>query len=90
MFCDPICRVLQPYLLLWLIQYFAGQKSYTKSVAWLCAGGIGVVSYLTTFVLHLGYWTSEQLGMKMKLASCALLFRKVRYFFYIFVIQACK
>lgn len=78
-----LSRFMQPYLLLWLIRYFSGEEGYSETFAWFCACGIGVISLMRTYLHNLVKWMGDQLSMKMRIASCALIYRKVRCLVYI-------
>ncbi|XP_050726965.1 ATP-binding cassette sub-family C member 4-like [Eriocheir sinensis] len=69
--------MMQPYLLLWFIRYFSGEEGYSETFGWLCACGIGAISFMKVTLLNLKNWMEDQLAMKMKIASCALVYRKV-------------
>ncbi|KAK5646962.1 hypothetical protein RI129_005426 [Pyrocoelia pectoralis] len=75
---EVIARLLQPIMLGELLAYYApGQTSVTKSNAYWYAFGVVACSLIQVLMLPPIILVLTQIGMKMRIASCSLIYRKV-------------
>ncbi|KAK5646881.1 hypothetical protein RI129_005345 [Pyrocoelia pectoralis] len=74
---ELIARLLQPLMLGELISYYTpGQTSITKSEAYCFAAGVVACSLVQVFIVSLSALAYSQIGMKMRIATCSLIYRK--------------
>lgn len=72
------CRIVQPLCLGGLVSYFApGQTTISKTEAYYYAGGIVACSFVPVAVFHHFILYIFQIGMKIRVACCSLLYKKV-------------
>ncbi|XP_055536676.1 ATP-binding cassette subfamily C member 4-like isoform X2 [Wyeomyia smithii] len=78
---ESACRIIQPFLLGELILYFdqlVGSSSDRKpTAAYLYAAGIVLSVLLPSSIFHLYQLFLLQIGMKIRIGCCALIYRKV-------------
>jgi len=77
LFCD---RLSQPLLLGRLVRYFSESSSdstITLEEAYIYAAGVILCSGLTVFVIHPYMMGIVHMGMKIRVACCSLIYRKV-------------
>lgn len=74
-----IYRIIQPQCLGGLVTYFSpgGDKEITETDAYLFAGGIVLCSLLSVTVFHPFILYAFQLGMRVRLTCCSLIYKKV-------------
>lgn len=74
-------RVGQPLLLGGLIRYFSqpadGAQPVSKDMAYLYAGGVIGCSGLTVLMMHPYMMSVMHTGMKLRIATCSLVYRQV-------------
>ncbi|XP_055678761.1 probable multidrug resistance-associated protein lethal(2)03659 isoform X2 [Lutzomyia longipalpis] len=74
---DTLMRVFQPLCLGGLVMYFApGQKEITRNDAFHYAAGIIICSLVPVLTFHPFILYIFQIGMKIRLACCALIYKK--------------
>ena len=59
-----------------MIQYFSPDSQVTLTEAYLYAGGVVAMAGLNTFNHHSYFFEKQLTGMKLRVASCSLLYRK--------------
>lgn len=70
-------RVIRPILLGKLVRYFnPNQTDMTKAEAYWYATGVVVVTVLNVVYLHGYMFYIQQLGLKLRISVCSLLYRK--------------
>ena len=77
LYCD---RVSQPLFLGRLVRYFSGSNldsSITIEEAYFHAAGVVLCSALNIFVIHPYMMAIVHMGMKIRVACCSLIYRKV-------------
>lgn len=75
-FNDIVVRLTQPLFLGWLLDYFSVGSTTTREAAFGYAGALVLLSALTALTVNqfvLGSFTN---GMKVRLATCSLIYRK--------------
>ncbi|XP_077300828.1 ATP-binding cassette sub-family C member 4-like [Arctopsyche grandis] len=72
-----ICRPFQPIFLAWLVDYFTPNSTTTSEMAYLYATGMILLSILNIFTYHHSSLRTQQLGMRLRVACCSLIYRKV-------------
>lgn len=70
-------RVVQPYILGLLIWHFDPRAESTQSEAYLYASGVIITAILITFITHHCYLGLMEIGMRVRIASSSLMYRKV-------------
>ncbi|XP_059612038.1 ATP-binding cassette sub-family C member 4-like isoform X2 [Phlebotomus argentipes] len=74
---DTLMRVFQPLCLGGLVRYFApGQTEITRNEAFHYAAGIVICSLVPVITFHPFILYIFQIGMKIRLACCALIYKK--------------
>ncbi|KAG7200525.1 hypothetical protein KM043_001089 [Ampulex compressa] len=76
-FYSVVLRVLQPFILGYLIWHFDPRATSTAAQAYLYASGVVVVALLTAFVNHHSFLGQMEIGMRMRIASSSLVYRKI-------------
>ncbi|CAD1479365.1 unnamed protein product, partial [Heterotrigona itama] len=69
--------ILQPILIGRLLQYYSNISAMTKEEAYLYAGGVVLCSAVLIFITHPYMLGVLHIGMKMRIACCTLIYRKV-------------
>ncbi|KAK9296489.1 hypothetical protein QLX08_009536 [Tetragonisca angustula] len=69
--------ILQPILIGRLLQYYSNIPVMTKEDAYLYAGGVVLCSGFLIFITHPYMLGILHIGMKMRVACCTLIYRKV-------------
>ena len=59
-----------------MIQYFSPDSQVTLTEAYLYAGGVVAMTVLWIFTHHNYFFSVQHTGMKLRVASCSLLYRK--------------
>lgn len=68
---------MQPYILGLLIWHFDPRATSTQAEAYLYASGVIIASILMAFISHHSYLGLMEIGMRMRIASSSLMYRKV-------------
>ena len=63
-----------------MIEYFTPGSSMTLFEAYMYGTGVVMMSAVYTFTHHPYFFGVMHTGMKIRIASCSLLYRKVRLF----------
>lgn len=74
---DIVFRILQPILIGRLLKYYSNIPGVTKEHAYLYAGGVVLCSAFLIFITHPYMLGVLHIGMKMRVACCTLIYRKV-------------
>jgi ATP-binding cassette subfamily C (CFTR/MRP) protein 4 len=74
---DFLFRIAQPMFLGRLIDHFSPDSTVTESEAYLSALGIILCSSVSIVVMHPYMMGIMHTGMKVRVASCSLIYRKV-------------
>ena len=69
--------MLQPLLLGGLVRYFDPTSGMGMFDAYVMAGGISLTSTVTAIVHHPYFYGMQRLGMRLRIASCSLIYKKV-------------
>ena len=73
----PNFRMSQPLFIGKLMEYYTpNQTTVSKNTAYLYAGGIVGMSFLNVLMGHSYMLGLQHLGMKIRVASCSLIYRK--------------
>ena len=72
-------RIGQPLCLGQLVHYFATDgKTITTTQAYLYATGVVMGSALYTFTHHPYFFVCQHTGMRLRVAACSLVYKKVK------------
>lgn len=77
MLSSNIYRIVQPLLLGQLLLYFKHGSDVTYDAAWFYAAGIVILQAANAILVNQYSQKAFHTGMKMKVAACSLMFRKV-------------
>ena len=69
--------MIQPLLLGGLIRYFTPNTSMTKTESYMYALGVSLCAIMLAVSHHPYFFGVQRIGMKMRIACCSLLYRKV-------------
>ncbi|XP_076749190.1 putative multidrug resistance-associated protein lethal(2)03659 [Xylocopa sonorina] len=70
-------RLVQPFLLARLLRYFSGnRKNWTNDIHYY-AGAFCLLPLLNALILHWSLQTLMHVGMKVRVACCTLIYRKI-------------
>lgn len=76
---ELVLKILQPMLLGGLLDYFNPTLNVTKETASMYGGLILIASVLSIFISNQYMLESFHGGMRIRAASCSLIYRKVNY-----------
>ena len=62
----------------WMMEYFAVGSEMSEVEAYLYASGVVVMAALYTFTHHAYFFGVMHTGMRIRVAACSLLYRKVK------------
>ncbi|XP_014472274.1 PREDICTED: multidrug resistance-associated protein 4-like isoform X2 [Dinoponera quadriceps] len=77
LFLCTVLRVLQPYVLGLLIWHFDPRASSSPTEAYLYASGVIIAAILMAFITHHSQLGLLEIGMRMRIASSSLMYRKL-------------
>ncbi|XP_032663383.1 multidrug resistance-associated protein 4-like isoform X2 [Odontomachus brunneus] len=77
LFLLTVLRIVQPYILGLLIWHFDPRATSTKTEAYLYASGVIIAAILITFITHHSHLGLMEIGMRMRIASSSLMYRKM-------------
>jgi len=83
LFCQEIIKVIQPLLLGKLIEYFERYDPNQPAAvyeAYTYAAGISLTSVGLALLHHLYFYQVQRAGMKIRVAMCHMIYRKVSRF----------
>ncbi|XP_045455226.1 ATP-binding cassette sub-family C member 4-like [Melitaea cinxia] len=72
-----VLKPFQPVALSMLLTYWEPGTDMTYKQAVYCASAVIVISLLIAFLNHHGTYSTQQFGMKVRIAACSLIYRKV-------------
>ncbi|XP_049801524.1 ATP-binding cassette sub-family C member 4-like [Schistocerca nitens] len=72
-----ILRLVQPLLLGLVIQHFSPNSDVTQQQAYLYASGLVLINFAKAFCIHQYNLKVSLVGMRIRVACCSLLYRKV-------------
>ena len=76
---ECILRIMQPLFMSWFVRYFSSDDSgISKYEAYAYGGGIVAMSAIYTFTHHQYFFGVMHTGMKLRVAHCSFIYRKVR------------
>ncbi|XP_030838231.1 multidrug resistance-associated protein 4 isoform X2 [Strongylocentrotus purpuratus] len=75
-FEECVFKLLQPIILSFLITYFSPEPKITTTQAYLCAVGMVLCGALATKMHHPYVFRMARVGMQVRIATSALVFRK--------------
>ncbi|KAM3966608.1 ATP-binding cassette subfamily C member 4 isoform 1-T1 [Aphomia sociella] len=70
-------KPFQPVALSLLLWYWEPGSDMTYEQAVYCAAAVILMSLLIAFLNHHGTYSTQQFGMKLRIAACSLIYRKV-------------
>ncbi|CAL8127080.1 unnamed protein product [Orchesella dallaii] len=73
---ECITRIAQPLCLGLLIRYFSKKEEFNEADGYLFAGAVVFASGFYTFTHHPYFFGVQHVGMKIRIACCALVYRK--------------
>ncbi|EFA03657.2 probable multidrug resistance-associated protein lethal(2)03659 [Tribolium castaneum] len=74
---ELIVKMAHPMLIGGLMAYYdPNQVEITKQMAYLYSAGIIGISFLNIMIMHSYFFGLQQLGMKIRVSCCSLLYRK--------------
>jgi len=76
LFEECVLRIAQPLLLAQVIRFFAKDPTITKEWACIYAGGVCLCTFLIVSFHHPTMQHVMRLGMRVRTASCALMYQK--------------
>lgn len=71
-------RLLQPFMLGKLLEYFKPNSDMTKNEAFYYAGAVVALTALSALFINQYIVEAFHYGMKVRAACCAIIYRKVR------------
>lgn len=77
---DVIIRIVQPQLLRQFLLYFKSNSNISHSNAILFASGMVILNGLGALIINQLFMTGYHNGMKVRIAICSLIYRKVTKF----------
>ncbi|KAL8559265.1 hypothetical protein ACOMHN_040389 [Nucella lapillus] len=77
LFTEEMIRVVQPLLLGSLIQFFTAESRVSETGAYLCALGVSTCTMVMAVTHHIFFFNVALIGMRMRIACCSLMFKKV-------------
>lgn len=79
LFQGVVLRTMQPILQGWVLNYFDDKNEHatTKNDALYYATGLLIDTLGIAFVMHHTNLDGQQIGMRVRVACCALIYRKV-------------
>jgi hypothetical protein len=75
--CMYFNRVSQPLFLRWLIQSLTDEEKKNTSEPYYYAAGVCIATTLHSIILHPTVFSQVHLGMKCRVATSALIYKKV-------------
>ncbi|KAG6461025.1 multidrug resistance-associated protein 4 isoform X1 [Manduca sexta] len=72
-----ILKPFQPVALSMMLSYWEPGSDMSYEQAVYCATAVIVMSLLIAFLNHHGTYSTQQFGMKVRIAACSLIYRKV-------------
>ena len=63
-----------------LIQYFQTDSTIPDWQAYMYATGVFLSSAMYTLTVHPYYFGTQHVGMRTRIATCALIYKKVHYY----------
>ncbi|VVC94165.1 unnamed protein product [Leptidea sinapis] len=72
-----ILKPFQPVALSMMLSYWEPGSTMTYEQAVYCAAVVIFMSLLIAFLNHHGTYSTQQFGMKVRIAACSLIYRKV-------------
>ncbi|CAK1548553.1 unnamed protein product [Leptosia nina] len=72
-----ILKPFQPVALSMMLAYWEPGSTMTYEQAIYCASAVIIMSLLIAFLNHHGTYSTQQFGMKVRIAACSLIYRKV-------------
>ena len=79
---QELIKVIQPMLLGKLIEYFERSEPIDTAAvheAYMCAAGISLSAMFLAVLHHLYFYHVQRAGMKIRVAMCHMIYRKVRH-----------
>jgi len=73
---ECVIRIFQPLFMGWMIEYFTPGSTMTKFEAYMHGTGVVAMAAVYTFTHHPYFFGVMHTGMKIRIASCSLLYRK--------------
>ncbi|XP_017883367.1 probable multidrug resistance-associated protein lethal(2)03659 [Ceratina calcarata] len=70
-------RLVQPFLLATLLRYFSGMREDWTNDIYYYATGFCLLPLLDALILHASLQTLMHVGMKVRVACCTLIYRKI-------------
>ena len=70
-------KVVQPLLMGGLIRYFSPDTTVSLLEAYMYAIGVGLCAVLVAITHHPYFFQVMRIGMRIRVAACSLLFKKV-------------
>lgn len=81
------CRVVQPLYLGTMLRYFTPGSTITKDEAYISAAAVVACSAIPALMIHpIGMGVSH-IGMKLRVACCSLIYRKVCNTSYLYILD---
>lgn len=78
--CFTSCRLLQPIFLGWLVSYFSEESRDDESSGYIYGALVILCSIVSVWTVHPYMLSILHLGMKIRVATCSLAYRKVSSF----------
>lgn len=72
-----LTRPFQPVALSMMLTYWEPGSDMSYEQAVYCASAVIIMSLLIAFLNHHGAYSTQQFGMKVRIAACSLIYRKV-------------
>ncbi|KAJ8734780.1 hypothetical protein PYW08_014030 [Mythimna loreyi] len=72
-----VLKPFQPVVLSLMLTYWEPGSTMTYEQAVYCATGVIMMSLVIAFLNHHGTYSTQQFGMKVRIAACSLIYRKV-------------
>ncbi|XP_075985083.1 ATP-binding cassette sub-family C member 4-like [Anticarsia gemmatalis] len=72
-----VLKPFQPVALSMMLAYWEPGSNMTYEQAVYCASSVIMISIFIAFLNHHGTYSTQQFGMKVRIAACSLIYRKV-------------
>jgi len=70
-------KTLQALLIGWVIDFFADPKEENYLLACITAAGLCLTLIIATLLLHISIFATQKIGMRMRIATNCLIYKKV-------------
>ncbi|RUS69502.1 hypothetical protein EGW08_022737, partial [Elysia chlorotica] len=73
---EELVKLVQPVLLVELLDYFSPDSTVSRTEAWLYATGVVLCSVILAIAHHPYFFGCARIGMRIRVGLCSLMYRK--------------